>query len=110
MTGAPILISVAKDFSRTPGPRRAAEGPFSGEVFLKDVLKGRFEAAIKGTQKLIVDLDGAAGYATSFLEAAFGGLAREYEPELVLRTIEIKSDDEPDLVDEIREYIREARL
>ena len=102
------IIVVAKDFSRTPGPRRRTEGRFSGEEFL-DLLKTRYVEAVGTKSVLIIDLDGAAGYATSFLEAAFGGLAREFEPEEVQRTLQIKSDEEPDLVDEIKRYITEAR-
>ena len=101
-------IVVAKDFSRTPGPRRRTEGKFSGEDFL-DMLKKRYVEAVKKKSVLIIDLDGAAGYATSFLEAAFGGLAREFDPEEVQRTLQIKSNEEPDLVDEIKLYINKAR-
>ena len=102
------ILVVAKDFSRTPGPRRRAEGKFSGEEFL-DLLRIRYVAAVKTESVLTIDLDGAAGYATSFLEAAFGGLAREFDPEEVHRTLKIKSDEEPDLIEEIKNYIAEAR-
>ena len=102
------IIVVAKDFSRTPGPRRRAEGKFSGEEFL-DMLKKRYVEAVENKSVLIIDLDGAAGYATSFLEAAFGGLAREFDQEEVQQTLQIKSDEEPDLIDEIGRYITEAR-
>lgn len=54
-------------------------------------------------------MDGVAGYATSFLEAAFGGLAREFPIEEVVETINFKSDEEPYLIKEIQQYIREAR-
>ncbi len=104
-----IRLSVAKDFSRTPGPRRAKEGKFSGEEFLT-LLRQRYDEAVARKTKLLVDLDGAAGYATSFLEAAFGGLARAIPPDEVLNTIELKSDDEPDLIEEIKQYIADARL
>lgn len=102
------ILVVAKDFSRTPGPRRRTEGKFSGEAFL-DLLRTRYVAAVKAESVLTIDLDGAAGYATSFLEAAFGGLAREFDPEEVQRTLKIKSDEEPDLIEEIKSYIAEAR-
>ena len=102
------IMVVAKDFSRTPGPRRRAEGKFSGEEFL-DMLKKRYVEAVENKSVLIIDLDGAAGYATSFLEAAFGGLAREFDQEEVQQTLQIKSDEEPDLIDEIGRYITEAR-
>ena len=102
------ILVVAKAFSRTPGPRRRTEGKFSGEEFL-DLLTTRYVEAVRTKSILIIDLDGAAGYATSFLEAAFGGLAREFDPEEVQRTLKIKSDEEPDLIDEIKSYITEAR-
>lgn len=102
-------LVIAKDFSRTPGPRKISEGKYSGEDFLKMLEPRYVDARGKGT-KLLVDLDGAAGYATSFLEAAFGGLARKYPAAEILETIAFKSDDEPDLIDEIHEYIRDARL
>lgn len=104
-----LTISVVQDFSRTPGARSVEEGKFSGEEFLEKVLRRRFEIAMKSGAKLYIDLDGVAGYATSFLEATFGGLAREFGSERVLAIIELKSVDEPYLIDEIQQYVREAR-
>jgi len=104
-----MAISVARDFSQTPGPRSREEGDFSGEEFLKTLLKPQFIAAVTNGQKLMIDLDGTEGYATSFLEAAFGGLAREYEASQILDTITFKCEDEPYLAQEITKYIRDAR-
>jgi STAS-like domain of unknown function (DUF4325) len=56
-----------------------------------------------------VDLDGTEGYATSFLEATFGGLAREFVATDILKIITLKSEDEPFLIDEVRGYIADAR-
>ncbi len=104
-----VQLNVAKEFSDTPGPRSPEEGKFSGKEFLDKLLLVRFEQAIRDKCKLHVDLDGTAGYATSFLEAAFGGLARVHPPELVFKTLEFSSQDEPYREDEIKEYIRGAR-
>ena len=49
---------------------------------------------------MTVDLDGTEGYATSFLEATFGGLAREFDAAEINRVIKFKSDDEPFLIQE----------
>jgi hypothetical protein len=104
-----MRIIIAKDFSETPGPRSRVEGDFSGEEFLEKILRPRFEQARAANETLTVDLDGTEGYATSFLEASFGGLARLFEPSLVEGLIKLKSDDEPYLISEIQKYIRDAR-
>jgi hypothetical protein len=104
-----MLISIASDFSDTPGPRFRHEGDFSGQAFLEDLLEPKYIEAAKSGAKLTVDLDGTEGYATSFLEAAFGGLARKHPPESVLQTIDFKCEDEPLLKNEITFYIKEAR-
>ena len=103
------LLQIATDFSPTPGPRSPLEGDCSGEEFLEKVLEPRFKRAVENGAKLVINLDGAEGYATSFLEASFGGLARKYDIALVLSTIEIVSEDEPLLKEEIVSYIKEAR-
>ena len=69
----------------------------------------RFRRAAATGEKLLVDLDGGCGYATSFLREAFGGLAQQYTPEKVLEVLAFKSKEEPYLEDDIRRYIREVR-
>jgi hypothetical protein len=103
------VISIAKDFADTPGPRAREEGDFSGDAFLEDVLRPAFVQAKKDSGTLTIDLDGTEGYATSFLESAFGGLAREFDATEILSVITFKSDDEPFLVNEIKGYIADAR-
>jgi hypothetical protein len=103
-----ISVSIARDFSRTPGPRKNTEGPHSGEDFLEKILRPRFKDADALGVPLEVSLDGVAGYATSFLEAAFGGLSREFGIERVRGRLIIISEDEPYLKDEIEKYITEA--
>jgi hypothetical protein len=103
------IIRIAEEFTKTPGPRNQAEGDFSGEAFLEKILEPRFLVARSKGDQLLVVLDGTEGYATSFLEAAFGGLARKHDPNVVLRILTFESVEEPFLVDEIQEYIREAR-
>ena len=56
--------------------------------------------------QLVIILDGGFGYAPSFLEEAFGGLAREFGVKEVLDTLEFISDDEPSLISEIKGYIQ----
>lgn len=102
------LITLATDFSITPGPRSIVEGPFSGEKFRDEILAPRFLAALENGGTLTVNLDGAVGYGTSFLEEAFGGLARLYGIQEVKQTIRIISNEEPYLKDDVMQYIDEA--
>lgn len=104
-----LQLNISKDFSRTPGPRKREEGEYSGQEFLETVLRPRFQEAVARSTTLHVNLDGAAGYPTSFLEASFGGLTREFGAELVSKHLELTCTDEPYLEEEIRKYIREAR-
>jgi len=105
-----LTIRIAQEFSSTPGSRYKDEGTFSGEEFLKSILQPKFLQAESEGVNLLIDLDGAEGYATSFLEEAFGGLARVFTPKRVLKLLEFKSDDEPLLVEEIKSYIKEATV
>lgn len=101
-------LSVLKEFTETPGPRYAEDGKFSGRQFLDELLNPRFNEALSQDAVLFVDLDGTAGYATSFLEESFGGLARLHTAPVVLDHIDFKSEDEPYLKEDIRRYIREG--
>jgi len=103
-----LTHNIAAEFTRTPGPRFASQGDWSGEQFRDDFLEPWFLEARQKQARLLIDLDGGYGYAPSFLEEAFGGLARKYPVEAVLSTIAIKSGEEPMLEDRIRKYIRES--
>lgn len=102
------IISIANDFSITPGSRYIKEGPFSGEEFRNKILKPKFDEALENRKKLTINLDGTLGYGTSFLEESFGGLARLYDPKKVLENIEIISTEEPYLKNDVTEYIEKA--
>lgn len=71
---AEAMIELASQFSTTPAGRYRSDGRFSGEVFRDDVLVPALDRA--GNDTVTVVLDGVAGYGSSFLEEAFGGLAR----------------------------------
>lgn len=105
-----IKIKISSDFSETPGGRYISEGQDSGEKFRNEILRPKYDEAKNKDEKLYIDLDDCYGYATSFLEEAFGGLARELNNKGILDIMEFKSDDEPGLVDMIREYVSEVRL
>ena len=98
------VINIEKQFSKYPAGRYKADGPYSGERFRDDFLL----PALK-TQggRVVVELDGARGYGSSFLEEAFGGLVRAgFTAEQLLDRLHLQSQD-VSLLDEIREYILE---
>ena len=101
-----INISVAKDFSVTPGARQKTDGLFSGEEFRENILEKYF--ADGNIEKIVIDLDGVEGYSTAFLEEAFGGLVRKFGKTAVLGRFEFISTEEPLLVSEIESYIKNA--
>lgn len=100
-----MKISIAKDFSITPGGRYIKEGQFSGEEFRESMLIPKFLEATKNNEKLIIDTDGAYGYPPSFLDESFGGLADTFGIDAVLSRIEIVANDQPGLVDRISGYV-----
>lgn len=67
-----MKIDIANDFSPVPSGRFLTDGPDSGERFREDFLR----PAIADSGRIIIKIDGTAGYHSSFLEEAFGGAVR----------------------------------
>lgn len=100
-----ITIRVASDFSRHPAGRFITDGPSSGEAFRKRFL----EPHMLKNEQIIVELDGARGYGSSFLEEAFGGLVRNgFTRQAVKEKIFLQAAS-PSLKREILEYIESAQ-
>lgn len=102
-----MKIIQVKNFSKYPGPRYIKLGDFSGEEFRDRVL---FPALQEGD--ISVDFDEVYGYGSSFLEESFGGLVRKgvsAEKMLALKD-NLKCDDDPSIVTEVRKYIDEALM
>ena len=97
-------IKIATDFSDTPGARFRSDGPFSGEEFREDMLMPLFEDDADN-REILIDLDGAEGYPSSFLEEAFGGLARMVGAKKVKELIAFKTTEFDYLVPKIDEFI-----
>lgn len=104
-----MTVNIAKDFSITPGPRTISEGSYSAELFLNTILRAAFKNVLSQSKVLTVNLDGTAGFATSFLEESFGCLQRENPSIIVEDHIHFISEEEPYLLEEILEYISNAR-
>ena len=100
-----ITIRVASEFSRHPAGRFITDGPSSGEAFRKRFL----EPHLTKNEPIMVELDGARGYGSSFLEEAFGGLVRSgFSKEAVKEKIFLTAAS-PSLKQEILEYIESAK-
>lgn len=104
-----IEISVAKDFSPTPGGRFKSQGDHSGEEFRDDILRPKLDIAIRENITLVCNLDGCLGYPSSFLDESFGQLGREMKKKGIdiLKYMTFISKDEPSLVENIQHYIRD---
>ena len=105
-----MKIKIATDFSRIPGARFPEEGDFSGQQFRQEILLPQIKKAIENKEKLEIDLDGTAGLGTSFLEESFGGLIRidKLDYQTIINTLIFISNDDPEYIDEINNYLKEA--
>ncbi len=103
------IYRIAVEFGRTPSARKDEEGKLSG-MELRGILKPLIYQCINANEILVVDLDGTAGYGTSFLEEVFGGLIRieGFSFRDLKQYVEFKTDEDPELEDEIWEYISDA--
>lgn len=98
-----VTIKIAEEFSRYPAGRHMTDGPFSGEYFRKKFL----EPALNNDAVVVV-MDGARGYGSSFLEEAFGGLVRlGYAKALLKSKLKIEATNRS-LETEIFDYIEKA--
>ena len=69
-------IYIAKDFSKFPAGRYLDDGNFNGTKFRKEILVPELKK-LRESESLEVIFDGVAGFGSSFLEEAFGGLVRD---------------------------------
>lgn len=102
-------IKIADDFSVHPGARYEADGDFSGEKFLKELLLPKFTKAVEQGGLLFIDLDRAFGYPSSFVSGSFGKLSTENGAELILKHIKFKSDDNKLRLERILKEIRSPK-
>ena len=98
-----IVVRVAKDFTPHPGGRTKLDGDYSADLFLEKILIPKYKEAQAADVKLLVDLDGSAGYAASFLHQVFWTLECQFpgaKDNLIFKSLE-----EPYLISDIREYM-----
>jgi hypothetical protein len=102
-----ITLNIALQYTKTPGARYRIDGPYSGEDFRVTMLEPHFLDK-HNKEPITIVLDGVEGFATSFLEEAFGGLARKYGTAVVQDRLHFVSSEDPGLIDEIVQYIQKA--
>jgi hypothetical protein len=67
-----MIYRIADSFTRYPAGRYKSDGPYTGEALREILIK-----LLKEEDQVYVVLDGALGYASTFLEECFGGIIRE---------------------------------
>lgn len=105
-----MVVNIAKDFSKVPAGRyHPDDGNRTGELFRTKFLVSHLDAS---DETLEIDLDGAVGYPSSFLEEAFGGLVRmgftveQLESRLSIVATEPRKKR---YIEQIWDYIQEAK-
>ena len=100
------IILHVRDFTLYPGPRLKEDGNYSGEEFRDEYLLPKYREAVENKVCLHVILEGTKGYASSFLEEAFGGLVRNGQKKNELKKhLKVCSSDRPWYVEEVYSYI-----
>lgn len=98
-----VFIDVARDFSPYCGGRNIVDGPFSAEALRVEHLA----PALADGGSIVVDLDGGIGFASSFLEEAFGGLVRSHGAS-VMQRVDVVSTTRPHRARCALRYMSEA--
>lgn len=96
-------IDFVSEFTPFPAGRYRDDGPFPGQAFREDLLVPN----LREFDQVEVNLDGAMGYGSSFLDEAFGGLVRlgGYTSETLHKKLRLICKDDPFVIDEIWQYI-----
>lgn len=98
--GKKTKVSIAvTSFSQSPGPRYWTQGEASGEKYYHEVLNKAFVEAYDKKATLEIILDGADGYASSFLDETIGNLVFDFGEKLVKDTVVFVSKEEPEWID-----------
>jgi hypothetical protein len=88
-------LSISEKYSEFTGLRHCDISDNSGEDFYHKILNQEFKEAFISKEKLIVILDKVDGYASSFLDEAFGNLVYDFTLENVKKYVQIISSQEP---------------
>ena len=92
-------IHFVQEFTDCPGGRLRIHGEHSGEEFRENVLK----PALQSADRVILDLDGAVGFPSSFIDEVFGILCQEIGYDKLKSKLVIRLTDDPLTLKEIEE-------
>jgi hypothetical protein len=98
-------INFVQDFTDCPGGRLAIHGDFSGEEFREKFLK----PALNDADRVVVNLNGASGFPSSFVDEAFGILCSQIGYERVRTKLHIELTDDPVALKEILDCMEAHR-
>lgn len=96
-------IDFAKEFTDTPGGRYRQHGDWSGEQFREEVL----EPALREHEVAILNLNGAFGFPSSFIDEAFGVLVEKVGIATIDKKLRINLTDDPVSLRKIHKAIKE---
>jgi len=100
-----IKYSFIDEYTKYPGGRFERLGPYSGEDFREKILRPIF----KSSKKIEINGTGVVtSFSPSFLDEAFGALAKEYGLARFLEKVELFSEDNPDLNEKMMYYVERA--
>jgi len=100
-----INYKFAEQYTKYPGGRYRKLGEYSGEDFRETVLRPIF----KSDRKIVIDATGVVtSFSPSFLDEAFGELAKEYGIDVFLQKIDFFANDNPNLKDKMMYYVKKA--
>ena len=102
-----ITISLADDF--TPAPL----GRNKGREFRDSILLPKIREAEQSNETVVVSMDGAEGFGSSFAEEAFAGLVAEghYTAKRLRELLKVESNDDglKSYIDLLWEYVEDAQ-
>ena len=92
MSNRKVLVRVA-DFTLLPGARYVSDGEGSAEQFFDDFIVDKIKEP--NNTSLMIDLDGTAGYASSFVSELAVRICKAFGRRYAKKNVEITSNEDP---------------
>ena len=92
-------INFVREFTDCPGGRLEIHGDYSGQEFREKILK----PALQNYDRVKLEMNGAVGFPSSFIDEVFGILASEIGYDVLRAKLVIDLSDDPLAMKEIDE-------